>query len=433
MPHHSTCTWFTSIGSLWGHDLPGLPKDQPLKNAWLLVEGPRILAVGTWVPGSAPVLLSGTPQVEANWTAWLTIMNEGQCDQYDMRGQGLVPSFCDPHTHLVWAGDRSSEMMDRLRGATYAQIAEAGGGILSTVAAVRALDQEELLELSQERLNRLMKQGVASLEIKSGYGLSLDAEAKMLRVARELGRRNGIRVANTFLGLHALPPEFRDKKNEYVETVLQDWLPRLVDQGLVDAVDIFCEQGYFDLGDLEALVGAGDRLGLPVRAHVNQFNAFGGIKAACQGGLLSMDHLEVMGEEDWGYLGPEAPVAVGLPLCSLYLKLPFAPLGDMVARGQRVALGSDMNPGSAPSGNPWLTWSLGILRCGLSPVQALEAVTHHSAQVLGFQDQVGSLKPGMDAHFLVLSSDWKPEHVAGGMGSVPVLSVWFAGRLLVNN
>ncbi|MGA1666774.1 MAG: hypothetical protein ACO39U_07290, partial [Bacteroidia bacterium] len=195
MPHHSTCTWFTSIGSLWGHDLPGLPKDQPLKNAWLLVEGPRILAVGTWVPGSAPVLLSGTPQVEANWTAWLTIMNEGQCDQYDMRGQGLVPSFCDPHTHLVWAGDRSSEMMDRLRGATYAQIAEAGGGILSTVAAVRALDQEELLELSQERLNRLMKQGVASLEIKSGYGLSLDAEAKMLRVARELGRRNGIRVA----------------------------------------------------------------------------------------------------------------------------------------------------------------------------------------------------------------------------------------------
>jgi len=410
-----------------------MPKDEPIQDAWLLVESSSLLAVGTWNAGSSPVLLAGIPRVEACWSEWLGILTEGRCIRQDLGGQSLMPSFCDPHTHLVWAGDRSNELMQRLRGATYAQIAESGGGIRSTMASVRAVEQDVLLEQSQNRLSALMKQGVASLEIKSGYGLSLEAEAKMLRVGRELAQRNGIRVVNTFLGLHALPPEFQNQKNEYVNKVLQDWLPRLVDQGLVDAVDIFCEQGYFGIGDLEALVTAADRFGLAVKAHVNQFSAMGGVQAAHRGGLVSMEHLEVMGEEDWNVLGPEAPIAVGLPLCSLYLDLPYAPLGAMLARGQRVALGSDMNPGSAPSGNPWLTWSLGILRCGLSPIQALEAVTCHAAQVLGYQDRVGSLRPGMDAHFLVLPPWWKPEHAAGGMGSVQALEVWFAGQRLTSN
>lgn len=420
--------WITSIGSLWGHGCFGDSVEHPLGDAWLLVGEGQIKGVGTWVVGEAPVLRSSVPDLKDSWADWRKAMVEHELQRTDLNGRSVMPSFCDPHTHLVWAGDRSSELVARLGGATYAQIAEAGGGILSTVSKVRSLPEEALLEQSEGRLLRLMKQGVACVEIKSGYGLSLEAEAKSLRVARQLAQRNGIRVVTTFLGLHALPPEYRHQKKEYVQTVVQEWLPRLYDQGLVDAVDIFCEQGYFGLGDLEALALAADRLGLPVKAHVNQFNAMGGVEVACRLGLVSMDHLETMGDPDWAFLGPQAPVAVGLPLCSLYLNLPYAPLGAMLARGQRVALGSDLNPGSAPSGNPWLNWCLGVLRCGLSPLQGLEAMTSQAAYAMGLEAHCGRLQAGMDAHFLVLPSSWNPGMVAGGMGSVAAEEIWFAGR-----
>lgn len=420
--------WITSIGSLWGHGGPDDPMEQPLRDAWLLVGEGQIKAVGTWVEGEAPVLRSSVPDLKDSWADWRKAMVEHELQRTDLKGRSVMPSFCDPHTHLVWAGDRSSELVARLGGATYAQIAEAGGGILSTVSKVRSLPEEALLEQSEGRLLRLMKQGVACVEIKSGYGLSLEAEAKSLRVARQLAQRNGIRVVTTFLGLHALPTEYRHQKKEYVQTVVQEWLPRLYDQGLVDAVDIFCEQGYFGLGDLEALALAADRLGLPVKAHINQFNSMGGVEVACRLGLVSMDHLETMGDPDWAFLGPQAPVAVGLPLCSLYLDLPYAPLGAMLARGQRVALGSDLNPGSAPSGNPWLNWSLGVLRCGLSPLQGLEAMTIQAAYAMGLEAYCGRLQAGMDAHFMVLPSSWNPAMVAGGMGSVAAEEIWFAGH-----
>lgn len=420
--------WITSIGSLWGHGGPDDPMEQPLRDAWLLVGEGQIKAVGTWVEGEAPVLRSSVPDLKDSWADWRKAMVEHELQRTDLKGRSVMPSFCDPHTHLVWAGDRSSELVARLGGATYAQIAEAGGGILSTVSKVRSLPEEALLEQSEGRLLRLMKQGVACVEIKSGYGLSLEAEAKSLRVARQLAQRNGIRVVTTFLGLHALPTEYRHQKKEYVQTVVQEWLPRLYDQGLVDAVDIFCEQGYFGLGDLEALALAADRLGLPVKAHINQFNSMGGVEVACRLGLVSMDHLETMGDPDWAFLGPHAPVAVGLPLCSLYLDLPYAPLGAMLARGQRVALGSDLNPGSAPSGNPWLNWCLGVLRCGLSPLQGLEAMTIQAAYAMGLEAYCGRLQAGMDAHFMVLPSSWNPAMVAGGMGSVAAEEIWFAGH-----
>lgn len=420
--------WITSIGSLWGHGLPEQPLDQPLLDAWLLVGEGQIKGVGTWVEGAQPVVLSAVPELDAQWTDWRQAMVDHQLQRTDLGGRSVMPSFCDPHTHLVWAGDRSSELVARLGGATYAQIAEAGGGILSTVAKVRSLPEEDLLEQSEGRLLRMMKQGVACLEIKSGYGLSLEAEAKCLRVARQLSQRNGIRVVTTFLGLHALPTEYRHQKKEYVQTVVQDWLPRLYDQGLVDAVDIFCEQGYFGVDDLEALALAANRLGLPVKAHVNQFHSIGGVETACRLGLASMDHLETMGDQDWAFLGPQAPVAVGLPLCSLYLDLPYAPLGAMLARGQRVALGSDLNPGSAPSGNPWLNWCLGVLRCGLSPLQGLEAMTSQAAFAMGLEAHCGRLQAGLDAHFLVLPPSWNPAMVVGGMGSVAAGEIWFAGH-----
>lgn len=206
--------------------------------------------------------------------------------------------------------------------------------------------------------------------------------------------------------------------------MVDEWLPALTDQGLVDAVDVFCEQGYFDLEDLEYLAHAAQRLGLPVKVHINQFSSIGGIKAAISLGLVSMDHLEVLSPSDEECLGPHAPIAVGLPLCSLYLGIPYAPLGRMVQKGQRVALGSDLNPGSAPSGNPWLTWSLASLNCGLDPRTALASMTIMAAAAMGLQEKTGSLYPGLRSDFLTLPRGFQPATAVAGMGLNLALKVY---------
>ncbi|MFM7288842.1 MAG: amidohydrolase family protein [Bacteroidota bacterium] len=300
---------------------------------------------------------------------------------------------------------------------------------MSSVRQLRASSEEALMGESLARLQRLMALGVGTLEIKSGYGLELEAEAKTLRVARSLSQWAGIPIQTTFLGLHAVPPEFQGKPKAYAKVVVEDWLPRLTDLGLVDAVDIFCELGYFDLEDLENLALAAQRLGLPVKAHLNQFHSIGGVKVAKRLGLLSMDHLEVLSEDDECSLGPDGPIAVGLPLCSLYLGIPYAPLGRMLQRGQRIALGSDLNPGSAPSGNPWLTWGLASLNCGLDPRSALASMTIMAAAAMGMQDSAGSLCPGSRAAFMTMPHGFQPAAAVAGMGLNLATKV-YVGNLL---
>lgn len=428
---------YHGISALWGHEgyqavcrQSGSLSD-PLADAWILVENGRILATGQNVMGQnegknsekcfiLQVLEGRMEEVSQIMLGW----QEGNCPRTDLEGAVVIPAFVDPHTHLVWAGDRSSELAMRLAGVTYSQIAEVGGGILSSVRQLRACSEEALMNESLPRLQRLIELGVGSIEIKSGYGLDLDSEAKTLRVARALGQRTGIPVQTTFLGLHAVPPEFQGRSKSYVRTVVDEWLPALTDRGLVDAVDVFCEQGYFDLEDLEYLAHAAQRLGLPVKVHINQFSSIGGIKAAISLGLVSMDHLEVLSPSDEECLGPHAPIAVGLPLCSLYLGIPYAPLGRMVQKGQRVALGSDLNPGSAPSGNPWLTWSLASLNCGLDPRTALASMTIMAAAAMGLQEKTGSLYPGLRSDFLTLPRGFQPATAVAGMGLNLALKVY---------
>jgi imidazolonepropionase len=420
---------YHGISALWGHEgyqavcRQGGQLGDPLHHAWLLAEDGLVLALGGTENSTHDELkacgLSIHSVLQGREEEVFRIMSgwqAGNCPRTDLRGDVVMPAFVDPHTHLVWSGDRSPELAMRLAGATYSQIAESGGGIMSSVRQLRACTEEKLLDDSLTRLLRLMQAGVGTVEIKSGYGLDLDSEAKTLRVARALGQSTGIPVQKTFLGLHTLPAEFQGNSKGYVRTVVDRWLPALTDQGLVDAVDIFCEWGYFDTEDLEYLALAAQRLGLPVKAHLNQFNSIGAVRVATGLGLISMDHLEVLSPDDERCLGPEAPIAVGLPLCSLYLGIPFAPLGRMVHRGQRVALGSDLNPGSAPSGNPWLTWSLASLNCGLDPRMAMASMTIMAAAAMGMQERTGSLCPGSRSAFLTLPQGFQPDSAVAAMG-----------------
>ncbi len=433
---------YFGISALWGHEgyqtvcRQGGQLGDPLGDAWFLVEEGSILAIGQFIgrPSDGSItqelcIQSVRDGRQQEVTQIMLGWQDGHCPRTDLEGAVVIPAFVDPHTHLVWAGDRSSELAMRLAGASYSQIAEQGGGILSSVRQLRASSEEALMSESVVRLQRLMEFGVGTLEIKSGYGLELEAEAKTLRVARSLGQWAGIPVQTTFMGLHAVPPEFQGKSKAYARVVVDDWLPRLMDQGLVDAVDIFCEEGYFDLEDLENLALSAQRLGLPVKAHLNQFNSIGGIKVATQLGLMSMDHLEVLSKEDERCLGPDGPIAVGLPLCSLYLGISYASLGRMVLKGQRVALGSDLNPGSAPSGNPWLTWSLASLNCGLDPRAALASMTIMAAAAMGMQESTGSLSPGSRAAFMTLPLGFQPVNAVAGMGLNLATKV-FAGNLI---
>jgi imidazolonepropionase len=426
--------WYHGISALWGHEgysavckQGGLFGD-PLKDAWILEEEGRILATGERSLAVLEGKLEDSSLIRhvsdgrlQEVTGYFVGLKEGNFPRTDLHGSVVIPAFVDPHTHLVWAGDRLSELSMRLSGATYSQIAEAGGGIMASVRLLRASSEEDLMTESYARLQQLMELGVGTVEIKSGYGLDLESEAKSLRVAKALGKACSIPVQATFLGLHAVPPEFIGRAKSYVKTVVNEWLPNLAEQGLVDAVDIFCEQGYFDLEDMEDLACGAQRLNLKVKAHVNQFTSMGGIKAARSLGLLSMDHLEVLTAEDEQCLGTDSPIVVGLPLCSLYLGIPYAPLSRMVQRGQRVALGSDLNPGSAPSGNPWLTWSLACLNCGLEPRMALTSMTVMAAAALGMQDMVGSLYPGLRSDFLTLPQGFQPATAVAGMGVNPVM------------
>lgn len=426
---------FTGIKYLWGQGDMASPHAMaaPLEDAWMWVEGGVVKALGTVLHGEWIVYAALEEVDSEEATAVFDLVNEvdeGRRLVHDLQGAVVFPAFCDPHTHLVWAGDRVGELELRMQGWSYARIARNGGGIQASVRSLRACPEEALLEQSLVRLRQIQSWGVASLDIKSGYGLDYQSEAKTLRVARDLAKISGLTVQSTFLGLHGIPTEYSKDPQGYVKAVVYDWLPRLVDQGLVDAVDVFVEEGYFGLEDLDRLAAEAFRLGLPCKAHLNQFVSLGGIARAKALGLLSMDHLEVVAEEDWLHLGPDAPTVVGLPLCSLYLGLPYAPLGSMVQSGQRVALGSDWNPGSAPCGNPWLTWSLATLQCGLEPVQALASMTCHAATAMGLGMGSGTLRPGQPAHFTSHPSWVQPATVVRNAGITWPYQVWNHGVLV---
>ena len=349
---------------------------------------------------------------------------------HDLGGAWVTPGLIDCHTHLVFAGTRAAEYAERLRGASYEDIARAGGGILSTVRAVRAASEQQLIEESAPRLAALLAEGVTTVEIKSGYGLTLADEAKMLRVARHLGRAFPVTVRTTLLAAHTLPPEYQGRADDYIEVIAREWLPALAGEGLVDAVDVFCENIAFSVAQAERLFAAAHALGLPVKLHAEQLSNLGGSLMASRHAALSCDHLEYAGEAEAAALAHSGTAAVLLPVayyCLAASRRP--PVAALRAAGAAMAVASDCNPGSAPATSLLLAMNMATRLFGLTAEEALLGVTRHAARALGLEHQRGMLAAGQAADFVV----WNvraPEELGYWIGFNPRRTVVRAAEVL---
>ena len=363
---------------------PAMDQAACLSNAFLDMEGGKIVALG---PMSA---LKDGQFLE-------------QVRRIDGTGRWAFPAFVDSHTHMVFAKERSEEFEMRMRGATYAEIAAAGGGILNSAAALASRSEDELLEDLLRRLTQARSTGTAVVEIKSGYGLSLETELKMLRVIQRAKSLTRMPLFATFLGAHAVPKRHQGQREAYFNEVLTEMLPAVAAEGLADFVDIFCEENYFTPTELTQLADAALALGLPLKAHVNQFTSTGGLQASIASKALSVDHLEVMSDTDLADLVQawstgNGPMPVALPGCSLFLDIPYTPGRRIIDAGLPLAIASDFNPGSAPSSNLLTAWSLACHQMKLTPMEGLVGLTLNGASALQASDRFGSIAIGKEAH-----------------------------------
>lgn len=320
----------------------------------------------------------------------------------DVKGCIITPTFVDSHTHLVFAQDRDEEFVMKIKGMDYQSIAQAGGGILNSAKKLQETPLEVLVERASARLNEAIKAGTGAIEIKSGYGLTTAAELKMLKVIAHLKQDFKIPIKATFLGAHAFPTE---DKERYMQTIIQEMLPEIFSNQLADYIDCFCEKGYYSVDQMRTILEAGQKFDLKPKVHVNQFNAIGGIEKAIEFGALSVDHLEVLPDEEITLLKDSDTLPVALPGCSFYLNIPFAPGRKMIDNGLPLVLASDFNPGSAPSFNMSTINSLACIRMKLLPQEAFNATTFNAAFALELENEVGSITKGKRANFIIGKKD----------------------------
>lgn len=359
-----------------GDQMKELPS---IKNAWLLVEYDKIEAYGS---------MDNPPDIEVD-------------EKIDASGKIILPSWCDSHTHIVYAGNREQEFADRINGLSYEEIANRGGGILNSAKTLQETPEEKVYEQSAKRLEEVLKLGTGAVEIKSGYGLTEEAELKMLRVIKKLRENYSLPIKSTFLGAHAIPKEYKERPDEYMDLVINEILPKVAEQGLAEYIDIFCEKGYFTVEDTHKLLSAAKEYGLKPKIHVNQFNAIGGVKAGVEHKALSVDHLEVMNDEDIQALKGSETMPVALPSCSLFLSIPYTPARQIIEAGLPLALATDFNPGSTPSGNMNLVVSLACIKMKMTPEEAINAATLNGAYAMELSESHGSITKGKQANLIL--------------------------------
>lgn len=362
-----------------GPDMSRLPL---IEDAWLLAENGRITDLGPMA-------------------TWPGVSDWNDLEVIDATDRYVLPGWCDPHTHSVFAAPREEEFVLKIKGATYQEIAAAGGGILNSARKLRAMGEEELFLQAEQRLRDMMRQGTVAVEIKSGYGLSLESELKMLRVARRLGESLPLQVKTTLLAAHALPEEFKNDRDGYIRLITDELIPAVAAEHLADFVDVFCETNYFTVAEMERVLEAGSGHGLRGKVHVNQFTSLGAIAAAVRHHALSVDHLEVMEEADLQALVGAATMPTLLPSCSFFLRIPYAPARALIDRGCSVALASDHNPGSTPSGNMNLVLSLACIQLRMLPEEAINAATLNAAAAMDLHEELGSIAIGKRASFII--------------------------------
>jgi imidazolonepropionase len=319
----------------------------------------------------------------------------------DCKGGIVMPAFCDSHTHLVYAGSREQEYEDKIRGMSYEEIARRGGGILNSAKLLSETSEDDLFEQSLPRALEIIRSGTGAVEIKSGYGLNTRDELKMLRVIKRLGEETELTIRATFLGAHAVPTSFKSDQDKYVQLVIDEMIPAVAQEELADFIDVFCDRGFFTVEQTNRILEAGASYGLAPKIHANELDFSGGVQAGVRHHALSVDHLEFVGEEELAALKGSATMPTILPGASLFLGLSYAPARKMIEAGLPVALASDYNPGSSPSGNMELVMSLGIIQLKMLPFEVLNAVTRNGAYAMGLEESHGSITPGKVANLII--------------------------------
>ena len=348
----------------------------------------------------------------------------------DAHGKMVFPSFCDSHTHLVYAGSREIEFVDKIKGLSYEDIAKRGGGILNSAKLLHETSENELFEQSMVRINEIISLGTGAVEIKSGYGLNLEDELKMLRVIRRIKETSPLDVKATFLGAHAVPSSYKQMQEMYVDTIINEMLPVIASEELADYIDVFCDKGFFTVGETERILMAGMKYGLTPKIHANELDFSGGIQTGVKYNALSVDHLEHTGDQEIEILADSETIPTLLPGASFFLGMKDPPARKMIDAGLPVALASDYNPGSSPSGNMQLIMSLGCIRLRMLPEEVINAVTINSACAMGLSESNGSIAKGKIANVFITKDIPSYQFLPYSFGSNLIETVILRGNII---
>lgn len=388
-----------------------MAKIDTIKNAYLIVEDGKISSFGE-----------------------MKDLPEGTFDkEIDAAGRMVFPTFCDSHTHLVYAGSREIEYCDKIRGLSYEEIAKRGGGILNSAKRVQEASEQQLFDDAIQRLDEMTAYGTGAVEIKSGYGMTTEAEMKMLRVIRRIKETSPLTIKSTLLGAHGIPMEYRGRQEAFVDLVINEMIPQAAAEGLADFIDVFCDQGFFTVAETDRMLDAGAKYGLRAKIHANELAYSGGIQCAVRHNALSCDHLEYTGDAEIEALLGSATMPTVLPGAAFFLNMVHAPVRKMMDAGLPVAMASDCNPGSSPSGNMQLILSMACVNYRMLPEEAINATTINSAYAMDVVDQLGSIAVGKKANFFITKSIPTYEFMPYAYGSNKVEKVFLNGELVVCN
>jgi len=365
-----------NISKVSGAEMKLLPT---IKNAYVLIEEDIISDFGS---------MDDFQNISANKTI-------------DASGKLVLPTWCDSHTHIVFAGNREQEFVDRINGLSYEEIANRGGGILNSAKTLQNTNEEELYNQSIKRVKEVMRLGTGALEIKSGYGLTVEAELKMLRVIKRIKQNFPIKIKATLLAAHAIPSAYKNDKDAFIDLIINEMILKVAKEQLAEYIDVFCEKGYFSLNDTDKILSAGKKYGLIPKIHVNQFNAFGGVALGVKHNALSVDHLEELTTEDIKVLKGSNTIPVALPSCSYFLSIPYTPARQLIDAGLPLALATDYNPGSTPSGNMNFVISTACIKMKMTPAEAINAATINGAYAMGISEKYGSITRGKKANLII--------------------------------
>jgi imidazolonepropionase len=380
---------------LSGKDMRNLPA---IANAWLAIEDGIIADFG-------------------EMQDWPGISDWRELEVIDASGKYVLPTWCDSHTHIVYAGNRIGEFVDRIHGLSYEEIASRGGGILNSAQRLSDATEEELFQSAWQRLDEIMALGTGAVEIKSGYGLSTESELKMLRVIKKLSDQHPLTIKATFLGAHAYPKQYKENHQAYIDLLIDEMIPEVGKQKLASFIDVFCEKNYFSVEDTDRILEAGAKYGLVPKTHVNQFNAIGGVAVSVKHHALSVDHLEVISEEDIAVLKNSKTMPVALPGCSLFIKIPYTPARQIIDAGLPLALATDYNPGSTPSGNMNLVNSLACIQMNMTPEEVINASTINGAYAMALDSSHGTITIGKKASLIITKEIHTPAELMYSFGT----------------